>query len=147
VYWRPEDYRLAALERIGESDAMRRQERFGVSMYLAGVAAESMLRAYHHPDRPFDERHNLELLLGNCEIDRLGEAARQRLRGPLQTAHLLWSSLFRFAPEGMIRRHLHRARLDWDVARNSDPLRVKCGKLFDACAEIVIVGDRRWTRN
>lgn len=147
VKWEPEDYRHAALERIGESNALRREERFGLSMYAAGVAAECMLRAYHNSDRPFDERHDLAILIGNCDLGRLGEKARQRLRGPLQTAHLLWSNDLRFSHEVMVRQRLHRMRLDRDVKRGVDPLKAKCVELFDACAEIVAVGDRRWKKN
>jgi hypothetical protein len=145
VQWASDDYRRAALERIGEANALRRDERFALAMYVAGVAAECMLRAYHHEDRPFDERHDLVLLFGHCDLERLGDSARRRLRGPLQTIHLLWSNTFRFAPESMVRQHLHRAGLDRDVPGDANPLKAKCIELFNACSEVVTVGELRWT--
>ncbi|MCL4755922.1 MAG: hypothetical protein KJ015_37595 [Myxococcales bacterium] len=79
-----------------------------LAMYAAGLAAECMLRAYHAPDQPLDERHDVVELLRGCELDRLGDAARGRLRGPVQTVHLLWHSLYRFADETWVRAHIKR---------------------------------------
>jgi len=145
VRWLPNEYRLAALERIGDADGARRQERFGVAMYLAGVAAECMLRAYHHEDRPFDERHDLVLLFKDCDLERLGDDARTRLRGPIQTIHMLWRNDFRFAHEEMLRLHFRRTGLDRDVHRDANPVKVKCIALYNACHTVVSMGELRWS--
>jgi hypothetical protein len=108
VFWTLDAYRIAALERIGEALSLQRAERYGIAMYIAGVAAECMLRAYH-VDRAFDERHDFIRLFQAFNLDRLGEAGRRRLRGPVQTIHQLWDNGYRFAHEAMVRAHLHHA--------------------------------------
>jgi hypothetical protein len=143
--WAPRDYRLAARERIGEAFQLRRADRYVVSMYVAGLAAESMLRAYHREDAPFDERHDLRELLRSCDTDRLGEAGRARLRAPAQTIHLLWMNSLRFTHDAMMRNRLRAMQLDRGFPRNADPLKNRCTELWDACSEVVTVGKERWT--
>lgn len=144
MIWTPEGYRLASHDRLGESNTMRRAGHYVLSMYLAGVAAECMLRAWHHPDLPFDERHDVVRLFDACDLDRLSESAVRRLRVPLQTIHLLWLNGYRYAHDKQVRSHLHEHELDRDVHKNADRLKVKCGQLFDACSEVVTVGEDRW---
>jgi hypothetical protein len=144
--WAPTDYRLAARERIGEAFQLRRVDRYVVSMYLAGLAAECMLRAYHRTEAPFDARHDLRELLRSCDVDRLGEAGKARLRTPVQTIHLLWLNSLRFAHESMTRGRLHDMQLDRGFPRNADPLKSRCTELLDACSEVVTIGEGRWTK-
>jgi hypothetical protein len=144
VKWTPNVYRLAALDRIGAADLLRRQTRLSLSMYVAGLAAECMLRAWHHPDRDFDERHNLARLFDACDLDALGVNARKQLRAPLQTIGELWMNSYRYADDDHVRRHLHALGLDRDVPRKADKLKVKCDELYDACSEVVRVGKERW---
>ena len=147
MLWTPDGYRFASLNRLGAADALRRSASFSLSMYVAGVAAECMLRAWHHPDRPFDERHDIVRLFHACDLDRLGDSARRRLRDPLQTIHELWQNGYRYAHDDQVRSYLHELGLDRDVHRKADKLKVKCDELFDACAEVVSVGAARWNRN
>ena len=104
--WGPKDYRAVALERIGEAWQLKTLDRHGLAMYVSGVAAECMLRAFHRVDAPFDEKHDIVSLFRSCDTERLGEAATERLRGPIQAIHLLWFNSFRFAHEGMLLGHL-----------------------------------------
>ena len=96
-------------------------------------------------DAHFDERHDLLELLKACDTDRLGEAGRARLRAPIQTIHLLWTNSLRFAHEAMTRNRLHAMQLDRGFPRNADPLKSRCTELWDACSEVVTVGEERWT--
>jgi hypothetical protein len=146
MIWTYEGYRVAALERIGEANAMRRERRYVLAMYLAGLAAECMLRAWHHPDLPFNERHDIARLFSACDLDRLGDSAVRRLRPAVQTIHALWLNSYRFAHEAQVRRHLHELGLDRELRRTADSLKVRCGDLFDASAEVVTVGGDRWRR-
>jgi hypothetical protein len=125
---------------------MRRAERYVLAMYLAGLAAECMLRAWHHPDLAFDERHDIVRLFDACDLDRLSDSAVRRLRGPVQVVHALWTNGYRYAHEEQVRGHLHELGLDRDVHRNADRLKVKCGHLLDACSEVVTVGADRWIK-
>jgi hypothetical protein len=107
---RAEDYRRAAGERVTEAGELRRAQRFTLAMYVAGLAAECMLRAYHRLEAPFDERHDVIELLKACDLNRLGEAAMSRLRAPVQTVHC-WNSAFRYFDEKRIRAYLKSCSL------------------------------------
>jgi hypothetical protein len=146
MFWTPDGYISAALERIGQAHAVRRTGWHALAMYLGGVSAECALRAWHHPDLPFDERHDVARLFRACDLDRLGDTAVRRLRGPVQVIHLLWSNGYRYASEARVRAHLHELGLDRDVRRKADTLKVKCGQLLDACSEVVTVGVDRWRK-
>jgi hypothetical protein len=142
---RPDDYRAAALERIGEALALHREQgRYVLSMYTAGLAAECMLRAYHRADQPFDERHDIVELFNACDLDRLGDSGRRRIRGPIQTIRQLWLNSFRFASTAMLRAYLHRVGLDRGLPREADALKVRSRELFNACSEVVTIGEERW---
>jgi len=145
---RAEDYRRAAGERVTEAGELRRAQRYTLAMYVAGVAAECMLRAYHRADAAFDERHDVIELLKECNLDRLGEVAMTRLRAPVQTVHLLWSNSLRYFDERRIRAYLKSMRQDRrGLQRGADFLKVRAKELEDACLEIVTVGEDRWDRS
>jgi len=84
------DYRSAALERMGDADQLRRLGRHPFAMYAAGVAVECMLRAFRHQDRAHAAHHDVAAHFRACDRDRLGERAWTKLRGPVQTVHLVW---------------------------------------------------------
>lgn len=138
------NYHDAALERIGDAMALKRIERYSFAMYAAGVAAESMLRAFRLPDRAFDSGHDLVDHFKACDQERLGEAACRRLRPAVQTAHLLWLNKYRYWDEDRLRQHLNDIKYYRRVARESDTLKVACIELTDAALQIVTVGDERW---
>jgi hypothetical protein len=115
-------------------------------MYVAGLAAECMLRAYHPAEAPFDEHHDIVDLFKACDFEKLGDAARSRLRGPVQTVHVLWQNRYRFFSEHRLRAHLKTLRQDRRARKNADFLKVRCVELEDACLTIVTTGEERWQK-
>jgi hypothetical protein len=89
------DYRNAALERMGDADQLKRLARFPFAMYAAGVAVECMLRAFRHQDREHGAHHDVVAHFAACDHDRLGARASGKLRGPVQTVHMIWLNNFR----------------------------------------------------
>jgi HEPN domain len=142
--WTPGDYRLTALQRIGEARRLKELERYALAMYVSGVAAECMLRAFLPADAWFDDRHDLVELFRACAGERLGEHARERLSGPIQTIHLLWLNSFRFAHDQMVRARARRIGYGPRPKRGADLLKLHCIQLFNACTEVVTVGEQRW---
>jgi hypothetical protein len=138
------DYRNAALERIGDAHELKRLERYPFATYTAGVAVECLLRAFRHPDRDHEAHHDVIAHLAACDRDRLGERAWAKLRGPVQTVHLLWLNSFRYLHESRLRKHLNEIKYYERVRRGSDTLKVACIELMDAALAIVTVGDERW---
>lgn len=113
-------------------------------MYAAGVAVECMLRSFRHRDHEHASHHDVVGHLGACDQIRLGERAWARLRGPVQTVHLLWLNNFRYSDETRLRKHLSDIKYYARVMRGADPLKVACIELMDAALAIVTVGDERW---
>lgn len=139
-----DDYRNAALERIGDATHLKRVERYAFAMYAAGVAAESMLRAFRHQDRPHEAHHDVAAHFRLCNEELLGERALKKLRGPVQTVHLLWLNNFRYTDESRLRRYLNDLTYYERVKKRSDTLKVACIDLLDAALGIVTIGDERW---
>jgi hypothetical protein len=79
------------------------------------------------------------------DFERLGNAARKRLRGPVQTVHLLWQNRFRFFSEDRLRAHMKAlGQHQRGVHRGADFLKVRCQELEDACLVVVTTGVQRW---
>ncbi|MGH7283820.1 MAG: hypothetical protein ACRELY_20025 [Polyangiaceae bacterium] len=129
---------------MGDADQLKRLERYPFAMYAAGVAVECMLRAFRHRDREHAAHHDIAAHLALCDRDHLGERAWSKLRGPVQTVHLLWLNNFRYSHELRLRKHLSDIKYYQRVKRDSDTLKVACIELMDAALAIVTVGDERW---
>jgi hypothetical protein len=140
----PADYRNAALERMGDADHLKRLQRYPFAMYAAWVAVECMPRAFRDRDREHAAHHDVVAHLAGCDQERLGERAWAKLRGPVQTVHLLWLNNFRYSDEAHLRKHLNDLRYYDRLKRGSDTLKVACIELMNAALAIIPVGDERW---
>ena len=80
----------------------------------------------------------------NAPRSRLGERAWARLRGPVQTVHLLWLNNFRYMDERRLRRYLNDVMFYRRIKKRSDTLKLACIELMDAALQIVTIGDERW---
>jgi HEPN domain-containing protein len=141
----PQDYYYAATERMAQANLLRRQQRYSIAMYIAGVAVECMLRAFYPKDRDFDKGHNIEALYKACDPEILGESAKKRLRGHIETVHLLWQNRYRYFSEERLRAHIRALGHDKrGVNPGADFLKVRCNELHDACNEVIMVGVRRF---
>lgn len=129
---------------MGDATQLKRLERYSFAMYAAGVAAECMLRSFRQQDREHAAHHDVAAHFALCDRDRLGERAWTRLRGPVQTVHLLWLNNFRYSHEERLRKYLNDLKYYERMKRGSDTLKVACIELMDAALGIVTVGDERW---
>ena len=129
---------------MGDAQELKRLERYAFAMYAAGVAAECMLRSLRHQDRDHLAHHDVVAHFAACDADRLGDGGRKRLRGPVQTVHLLWLNNFRYSHEQRLRKHLNELKYYERTKKGSDTLKVACIDLMDAALEVVTVGEQRW---
>ena len=130
------EYRDAALERMGDANALYRLGRYPLAMYAAGVVVECMLRAFRHVDREHEAHHDVIRHLGACDQEHLGDRGLAKLRGPVQTSfHLLWLNNFRYMDERRLRRHLNEVMFYKRVKKGSDTLKVACIELMDAALQ------------
>lgn len=117
-----ENYYHAAVERMEQAHVLyRHASSYALTMYVAGVAVECMLRAFKlRRDPSFDERHNLLRLFkasGMLQLDEAGMIAKGRssddaskyaasLRVAVEEIYSLWFNDYRYASEKRLRAEL-----------------------------------------
>jgi hypothetical protein len=151
-------YFRAALERIDDSRLLYSVERFALSLYVSGLAAECLLRAFHlRRDPVFDSRHDLLRLfkdsrLAELEQDRLVSRglnpveARQAmidLFGARDTLVRLWSNDYRFAAESQLRRRLRA--LGQSQSKSGNQVKPSALAVYNAAKIVIDRGTVLWT--
>ena len=152
-----EQYYRSARERIIEANLLYHRQRYGLSIYVAGLSVECLLRGFRRRRDPvFDSRHDLKVLFRESGILRL-HADRLERRGlsPEQidqtivefaAAHdvvvRLWQNDFRFAGDAQIRGWLNALRAYHGV--KGDVLKANCRRLLQAAQTIVDAGVLLW---
>ncbi len=130
---------------------------YALSMYVAGVSVECMLRAFKMlRDTTFDERHDLRRLFkasGMLSVDPVVLRARgltgsqvqhhhRELQAALTIVYDLWSNDYRFASEDRLRAHLKSTKLDRGV--KGDILKVNALALLNAAETFHDMGVYQW---
>jgi HEPN domain-containing protein len=154
----PEHYFRASLERIEQARLLYGQgSSYALSMYVAGLAVECLLRAFKlKRDPTFDERHDLLRLFHSCGMLDVDEAilheqglslheARRFVRerhAAVVAVCTLWANDYRFASEDRLRSHLKRIRLDRGV--RGDYLKENTRKLLTAAGKLIDMGVAQW---
>lgn len=131
-------YRAGALERIDDARRLKDGDRLALSMYVAGLAVEGMLRALHWlRSREFDERHDLKRIAARIEslgLLRCGNRDDDFV-SKVEGVARRWSNSLRFADCAQLERFL------WGISelrrRDQGELRRVCGEHFDQCSEVV----------
>jgi hypothetical protein len=113
-----EHYYRAACERIVEAGVLYDKQRHGLSMYVAGLSVECLLRAFRFRKDPvFDTRHDLRIFFRESGILRLHEDRLEQqgfeperalqtiaeFRAAHDTVVRLWRNDGRFAAEAHLR--------------------------------------------
>jgi hypothetical protein len=120
----PEHYFETAVERMRQAQFLYREgNSFALSIYVAGVAVECLLRAFKgRRDPGIDEKHHLLRLFqasGMLSVDRSKLLAKgwtdEQIDNHLRSLQLavndifrLWGNNYRFASEDRLRAHLKR---------------------------------------
>lgn len=153
-----EHYYRAACERIVEAGVLYDKQRHGLSMYVAGLSVECLLRAFRFRKDPvFDSRHDLRILFRESGILRLHEHRLEQqgydLERTLQTmaefraAHdtvvRFWRNDGRFAAEAHLRGWLNAIGAYHGV--RGDVLKASARRLLTAAQTIVNTGVFVWT--
>jgi hypothetical protein len=155
---RPEHYYKISLERIRQARILYEEgASFTLSMYIAGVAVECMLRGFKIlRDPTFDEKHDLRKLFKSSGMLRLDPGLLQskgltetqihehfrKIQAAASEICELWSNDYRFASEERIRAHLKLMKLDRGVKGN--PLKEKTRSLLKASQDIIDKGVFQW---
>jgi HEPN domain-containing protein len=139
-----EVYKQAAIERIGVLQALYDGKDYTMAAYAAGLAVESILRAYRSKiDPEFDSRHDLyELAIAARFAENVTERSRERYDANLGAVASRWSNNHRFRSEAALRARYKRAKLDRGV--QGDFLKENVRRLINAAMEVVTLGATRW---
>jgi hypothetical protein len=141
--FRPETYLAAAKEHMVAAVELDVAKRYALAHYVAGVAAECVLRAYKSRlDPVLDERHDLHLLAknGRC-FDGISGRRQEEVAGALGELVVRWENRHRYRSEAALRKFLTGRRL---FPKRGDVLECSSRKVVSAMIEIVTAGVQRW---
>lgn len=145
-----DDYREGALERLQDAVCLGEQERWTGAVYLAGRAAEAMLRSLLWLKRREQEiGHDLRDVLKRAQsLGLLGEDESQ-LQNDINEVAVIWQNNLRFVGSKCFGRHLRAISKDKRVAGRrvkGDPLKPNAKHMIEICESIVARGDVVWHR-
>ncbi len=137
-------YMDAAREHIDSARQLHERERFPLAMYVAGLAVESMLRAYkRRHTQELDERHDLRKLSKAAKIvDNLPPSRTLGYGLHLGVVATHWTNLHRFRSEAALRKWLWQQKLS--IGIKGDVLKELSRKLLNASFTIVSIGEETW---
>lgn len=145
VEFTPEVYRTAAFERIGALQSLYDSGQYVLAIYTAGIALESMLRAYRATVNPeFSSRHDLAELARESQFaDRVPGALWEKYTGDLGDLVLRWSNNHRYRSAVALRKFLKKARLDRGI--KGDFLKENARIAINAAIALIKLGEQLWT--
>jgi len=140
----PDDYLEAARDRIIDAHSLYNLGRYSFSLYAAGLAVESLLRAYRVlKDPAFDERHDLRLLLAESGVENFVPSLEHaEITTLVLKVFIRWKNDYRFASEDRLKRHLKKLRFDRGIRGNF--VKENCRMVIDAADRILKVGVAKW---
>jgi HEPN domain-containing protein len=140
----PDDYLEAAKDRLNDAQRLYDDKRYSFSLYAAGLAVESMLRAYRTRLNPeFEERHDLELLLAGSNLEKFVSSSElTAISAAVAIIFRRWKNDLRFASENRLRRHLKKQKLDRKIQGNY--VKENCRTSIEAAPRVIKIGVQTW---
>ena len=138
------DYVDAAQERLSNAKLLYEAAQYSFALYAAGVAVESLLRAYVANDNPILETaHNLPLLLRTGNLRNLVTPDENDLvSASLITLTKRWKNDLRYTSNNRLRRRLKKLKLDRGV--RGDFLKENCRIAIDMASIVLKIGEAKW---
>ena len=136
-----EDYREAAGERFNEANGAFQRGDFVAAHLAAGLAIESMLRAYRvlvSPD--FEARHDL-VLLGDAYLRRMASRRQEELAAAINEAAILWQNNHRYCSARKLVAYFNRIKR---YGNERSMLRTNADDMLTHADLIVQYGNSRW---
>ncbi len=138
------DYFTAAQERLYETKLLFEKARYALAMYVAGVAVESLLRAYIvRLDPKFEVAHDLYLLLNASNLRSFATPAEgHQVFTAITVLFRRWRNNLRYIANDRLRRHLKKSKLDRGI--RGDFLKENCRVAIEAAKLILKIGAAKW---
>lgn len=139
-----DDYFDAARERLSEANILYEMARYSLALYVAGVAVESLLRAYIFRLEPkLVTAHDLELLLEASNLHRLAAPAeRQQIFTAIVKLYQRWKNDLRYSSNNRLRRHLKQQKMNRGI--RGDFLKENCRIAIEQATIILKTGVAKW---
>jgi len=139
-----DDYVYVARERLIDANLLYEKARYSFALYAAGVAVESLLRAYVVRLEPkFDEAHDLQMLLKASNLRSLTTPAEsQQVITAIVALFRRWKNDLRYTSNDRLRRRLKKQKLDRGV--RGDYLKENCRIAIETATTIITVGVAKW---
>jgi HEPN domain-containing protein len=118
--------------------------RYALALYVAGVAVESLLRAYIFRLEPrLEAAHNLEQLLNVSNLRYIVTPDEsQQLYQAIVALYRRWRNSLRYTSNNRLRRRLKKDKLDRGI--RGDFLKENCRFAIEKAAFILKIGVARW---
>jgi HEPN domain-containing protein len=138
------DYVDAAKERLTQANLLYEKAHYSLALYVAGVAVESLLRAYIFQLEPkLEAAHNLKMLLkaGNL-LSFTTPIEGQQLGAAISNLYDRWRNDLRYTSNNRLRRRLKKSKLDRGI--RGDFLKENCRIAIEAAKTILKIGVVKW---
>jgi len=138
------DYVDAAQERLSNAKLLYEATQYAFALYAAGVAVESLLRAYIvQLDPILEARHNLLLLLDESKFRQTVTANESPIvYDSVNTLSKLWKNDLRYTSNNRLRRRLKKNKMDRGI--RGDFLKENCRIAIDLATTILRIGVAKW---
>jgi HEPN domain-containing protein len=140
------DYFVSAQERLNDANLLYEKARYSLALYVAGVAVESLLRAYIFRLEPkLETAHNLKLLWNASKLSALVTPDESlQIDAAISDLFARWRNDLRYTSNDRLRRRLKRSKLDRGI--RGDLLKENCRLAIETAATILKVGAAKWQR-
>jgi len=138
------DYFAAAKERLDEANLLYEKAHYALALYVAGVAVESLLRAYTFRLEPkLEAAHNLELLLEASNlVSFMTKIEGKQIGAEISNLYDRWKNDLRYTSNHRLRRRLKKLKLDRGI--RGDFLKENCRIAIEAAKIIIKIGAAKW---
>jgi HEPN domain len=139
-------YRAVAKERVTEAQRLYDLGAYGIAIYIAGVAVESMLRSLAlRRGTDFPTNHNLEALRRAARfMDDLRDRPLAAATQAFADVAIRWSNLHRYRSTQAMRVFLKAGRFDRRI--RGDFLKENCRITLVSATTLVTIGEQKWTK-
>ncbi len=147
---RPEHYFEASRERLETARRLYEEGRdYVAATYFAGLALESMLRAFYPSEALFDARHDLGRIAQPGFNNVIGERSREPVGAAISEAMVRWRNDIRYYSAPLLNafvRTINRDHPTWRLSRGAEKNIAKenCRRLLEAAATVINVGVLKW---
>jgi HEPN domain-containing protein len=144
MHFRSEHYLEAARERVLSAFRLYESSRYAGAIYFAGVAVESLLRAYRvRKTNEFDERHDLvELMKGSSISDFIPIELKQEFGASFTAVWRRWKNNYRYASMSRLSTEFRDMGLLAGI--KGDPLKENARITLVAAEKLINAGVLSW---